>query len=430
LFSILRSIPLKTSPGKHLTFLDCLHFNGVTTVINSKQINLVQQQGSLILQDSIRQDDLPSVLLTEANNYLQLFCREQKLSELSQWARLAEIKAELQHSDNYWQTSDELAYGAKVAWRNSVQCIGRIFWQSLTVRDMRHLSSAEEIFTALVEHIQLATNGGSIRPTITIFAPNQGSNGIRIWNPLLIRYAGYRQPDGSIIGDPAQVEFTELLLKMGWAGGARTPFDLLPLVIQMPGQRPQIFELPPEIVMEVPLTHPDYSWFAELGLKWHALPAVSNMRLEIGGISYGAAPFNGWYMGAEIGSRNLGDTQRYNLLPIVAERMGLSLTSKLSLWKDRALVELNAAVLHSFTQHGVSIVDHHSASSQFIRHIEREAELGRSVPADWGAIVPPISASATEVFHRDYENVCLKPNFFKQPEPWLKVSRSGRCPFH
>jgi nitric-oxide synthase, bacterial len=369
-------------------------------------------------------------LLTEANDYLKLCYQEQQLPEPNMWARLAEIKAELQHNDTYWQTNDELTYGAKVAWRNSVQCIGRIFWQSLTVRDLRHLSTAEEIFMALVQHIQLATNGGSIRPTITIFAPDRSEKGIRIWNPLLIRYAGYRQPDGSIIGDPAQVELTESLQQMGWTGGAKTSFDLLPLVIQMPGQKPQIFELPPEIVMEVPLTHPEYPWFADLGLKWHALPAVSNLRLEIGGISYSAAPFNGWYMGAEIGSRNLGDTQRYNLLPVVAERMGLSLKSKLSLWKDRALVELNAAVLHSFAKHGVSMVDHHSASSQFIRHTEREEQLGRSVPADWGAIVPPISASATEIFHRDYKNVCLKPNFFKQAEPWLKVSRAGECPFH
>jgi nitric-oxide synthase, bacterial len=379
-------------------------------------------------------DTLPrsdsTTLLTEASDYLQLCHQEQQFSELSLWARLSEIKAELQHNDSYWQTSEELAYGAKVAWRNSVQCIGRIFWESLTVRDLRHLSTAAEVFMALVEHIQLATNGGSIRPTITIFAPDRGSQGIRILNPLLIRYAGYRQPDGSIIGDPEQVEFTELLQKMGWAGGAKTPFDLLPLAIQMPGQRPQIFELPPEIVMEVPLTHPEYPWFAELGLKWHALPAVSNLRLEIGGISYSAAPFNGWYMGAEIGSRNLGDTRRYNLLPVVAERMGLSLKSKLSLWKDRALVELNAAVLYSFAKHGVSIIDHHSASSQFIRHTEREEQRGRSVPADWGAIVPPISASTTEVFHRHYENICLKPNFFKQPEPWLKANRSSGCPFH
>ena len=45
-------------------------------------------------------------------------------------------------------------------------------------------------------------------------------------------------------------------------------------------------------------------------------------------------------MSAEIGARNFGDAHRYNLLPIVAKKMGLNTSSKLSLWKDRALVEL------------------------------------------------------------------------------------------
>lgn len=31
-----------------------------------------------------------------------------------------------------------------------------------------------------------------------------------MWNSQLIRYAGYKQPDGSILGDPANVEFTEV----------------------------------------------------------------------------------------------------------------------------------------------------------------------------------------------------------------------------
>lgn len=383
------------------------------------------------LREQIQDAESLQILLLEATDYLHLFDREQLLPESQLQERLAQVDRDYRRSRTYWQTEDELIYGAKVAWRNSNRCIGRLLWESLIVRDLRHLATAAEIFAALVEHIEQATNGGSIRSMISIFAPDSpGQPGIRIWNSQLIRYAGYRQPDGSIVGDPEQVDLTELLGQMGWVGGAGTPFDLLPLAIQMPGQRPQIFELPPEIVMEVPLTHPDYPWFAELGLKWHALPTVSNMRLEIGGISYSAAPFNGWYMSAEIGSRNLGDTQRYNLLPIVAQRMGLSIKSKLSLWKDRALVELNTAVLHSFSKHGVSIIDHHSASSQFIRHTQREEQLGRAVPADWGAIVPPISASATEVFHREYENVCQKPNFFEQPEPWLKARRSGGCPFH
>ena len=357
-------------------------------------------------------ESLPTVLL-EATDYLELFYREQHHLEPRIEARLAEVDREYKRSRTYTQTTEELAYGAKVTWRNSANCIGRIFWESLNVRDLRHLTTAAEIFAALVEHIELATNNGNIRPHISIFAPQQpGKKGIRIWNPQLIRYAGYRQDDGSVVGDPAHCELTETCQHLGWRGKG-TQFDVLPLIIQMPDRPPEWFEIPSQAILEVPLGHPDYPWFTDLGLKWHALPAVSDWRLEIGGVSYPMAPFSGWYMCTEIGARNLGDVQRYNLLPIVAEKMGLNTRSKLSLWKDQALVTLNAAVLHSFAQQGVSIVDHHTASSQFIQHMEREAQAGRMVPADWGRIVPPISASATEVFHRDMDNVCLKPNFFR-----------------
>jgi nitric-oxide synthase, bacterial len=388
-------------------------------------------------------ESLPTLLL-DAIEYLRLFYQEQSLPETQMQERLTEIYHDYQRSQTYWQTKDELVYGAKVAWRNSTRCIGRIFWETLNVRDLRHLTSAEEIFAAIVEHIDLSTNGGNIRSTISIFAPNaSGQPGIRIWNAQLIRYAGYRQPDGSTIGDPDQAEFTELCQHLGWKGrGSR--FDVLPLVIQIPGQKPQWFELPQAVVMEVPIVHPDYEWFAELELKWHALPAVSTWCLEIGGISYSCAPFSGWYMSAEIGARNLGDQQRYDLLPVIAQRMGLNTRSKLSLWQDIALVELNRAVLHSFTACGVTIVDHHTASTQFMRHWQREAEAGRIVPADWGRIVPPMSASTLEVFHQEMQDFCLKPNFFQQPDLWksgsnyqpsvipsnLNDSQPKRCPFH
>jgi nitric-oxide synthase len=383
-------------------------------------------------------------LLLEAVNYLRLLYREQSLPESQLQKRLAEIYQDYQRSQTYWQTEDELVYGAKVAWRNSTRCIGRIFWETFNVRDLRHLTTAEEIFAAIVDHLQQSTNGGNIRSTISIFAPvAPGQTGIRIWNSQLIRYAGYRQADGSIIGDPDQTEFTELCQHFGWKGQG-TRFDVLPLVIQMLGQKPQWFELPKEAVMEVPMTHPDYEWFAELGLKWLALPAVSNWRLEIGGISYSCAPFSGWYMSAEIGACNFGDVKRYNLLPAIAERMGLNTRSKLSLWQDRALIELNRAVLHSFTACGVKIVDHHTASTQFMQHWQREAKAGRMVPADWGRIVPPLSASTTEVFHQEMQDICLKPNFFPQPAPWkdwqerkpastssrFSNSQSKQCPFH
>jgi nitric oxide synthase oxygenase domain/subunit len=37
------------------------------------------------------------------------------------------------------------------------------------------------------------------------------------------------------------------------------------------------------------------------------------MLFDCGGIQFPAAPFNGWYMGTEVGSRDLCDPQRYNI---------------------------------------------------------------------------------------------------------------------
>lgn len=361
-----------------------------------------------------------TTLLREADEYIHLFHAECGYPDETP-ARLADIHAEIARTGTYQQTSAELTYGARLAWRQNTRCIGRLHWQTLTVRDMRHLSSAEEVFQALLDHLRFATNGGKIRSTITVFAPpNPDQEGMRIWNPQLIHYAGYRQADGSIIGDPAQADFTDALRRLGWRGGPGTPFDVLPLVIQMPGQEPRLFEIPQEYILEVPLSHPDYPWFRELNLKWHALPVISNMRMEIGGISYTAAPFNGWYMGTEIGARNLGDVERYNLLPVIARKMGLDTHSDHSLWKDRAIVELNIAVLSSFAAQGVSMVDHHTASRQFLLHTAREKRHGREVPAHWTWLVPPISGSTSPLFQiTTYKNRKHRPNFFYQPYPWL-----------
>ncbi|MCE2721203.1 MAG: nitric oxide synthase oxygenase [Dolichospermum sp.] len=46
-------------------------------------------------------------------------------------------------------------------------------------------------------------------------------------------------------------------------------------------------------------------------------------------------------------------------------------------------------------------------------------------------MVPPLSGSATPVFHRTYKNIELKPNFFYQHDPWRQFDthqKSG-CPF-
>jgi len=44
----------------------------------------------------------------------------------------------------------------------------------------------------------------------------------------------------------------------------------LPLLIEdIPGEA-DLFGLPADAVLEVPLTHPDHRWFAGLGLRWNA----------------------------------------------------------------------------------------------------------------------------------------------------------------
>ncbi|KAF7989224.1 hypothetical protein HCN44_007821 [Aphidius gifuensis] len=49
-----------------------------------------------------------------------------------------------------------------------------------------------------------------------------------------------------------------------------------------------------------------------------AVPAVSSMLFDYGGIEFTAAQFNGWYMSTEIGARDLCDVNRYNLLQKIA----------------------------------------------------------------------------------------------------------------
>lgn len=49
------------------------------------------------------------------------------------------------------------------------------------------------------------------RSAITVFQQRtDGRHDFRVWNMQLISYAGYKQPDGTILGDPMNVEFTEV----------------------------------------------------------------------------------------------------------------------------------------------------------------------------------------------------------------------------
>ncbi|MDB4384300.1 nitric oxide synthase oxygenase, partial [Akkermansiaceae bacterium] len=112
------------------------------------------------------------------------------------------------------------------------------------------------------------------------------------------------------------------------------------------------------------------------------------------------------------------DSNRYNLLPKIAARLGFDTTNRRNLWKDHALIILNEAVLWSFDHDEVKIADHHRVSDDFLKFCEQEDKEGRSVSAEWSWIVPPISGSATSVFHRLYEQKPIFPNFLLQVPAW------------
>uniref|UniRef100_A0A061QHR2 Nitric oxide synthase n=1 Tax=Cupiennius salei TaxID=6928 RepID=A0A061QHR2_CUPSA len=333
--------------------------------------------------------------------------------------RLNEIKREIDSTGTYSMAYDELVFGSKLAWRNASRCIGRIQWNKLEVLDYRHIKSTQEMFEALCKHVELATNKGNIRSTITIFPQRcPDREDFRLWNPQLINFAGYLKPDGTVIGDPGRLHFTRICQRLGWKGKGGD-FDILPWILSAPGEPPKFYEIPEELVLMVNLEHPKYTWFSELGLKWYALPAVADMMLDVGGISFTAAPFNGWYMATEVGARNLCDTYRYNLSEKIAEKMGLDTSTPTSLWKDLALVEATRAVLYSFQKNKVTVVDHHTAADTFMKHMQTEQKLRGGCPADWVWIVPPISGSSTPVFHQEMVVYNLKPSFEYQDKAWI-----------
>lgn len=161
-----------------------------------------------------------------------------------------------------------------------------------------------------------------------------------------------------------------------------------------------------------------FEWFAQLNLQWYALPAVSSMKFEVGGIEFPAVSFSGWYMETEVAVRDLCDPHRYNILPLVAQHMGLDTSSNVTLWKDRAVLEVNNAVLYSYQKANVTIVDHFTAAESFMKHLENENRLRGGCPADWVWIVPPMSGSLLPVFHQEMLNYELKPAYKYQDPPW------------
>jgi nitric-oxide synthase len=142
------------------------------------------------------------------------------------------------------------------------------------------------------------------------------------------------------------------------------------------------------------------------------------MALDAGGMMYRFAPFNGWYLDCEIAARNLTDTNRYNLLPELAESMGLDISNDRTLWRDKAMLMLHEAVLHSFDRAGVKMADHHNVCHEFLEFCRNEQADGREPAGKWMWLVPPFSSSATALYQEPFRDAAIKPAYRYQKAVW------------
>ncbi|KAK8111875.1 nitric-oxide synthase [Apiospora kogelbergensis] len=323
---------------------------------------------------------------------------------------------------SWTQTSEELEFGIRQAWKHSRKCIMRSEYKDLRLCDLRQVESSSDMALELITGLKTAFNNGEIRPTVFVFPP-RGPNerGPMVWNSNLLSFAGYDQGDGRILGDPQNVSLTNAIIELGWKPPPiRTQWDLLPIVTMAQGDEPVITELSEDDFPVVRIRHPHHQLaFDRLGLRWVPAPALSRLGFTIGGVQYTAAPFIGWFMDAEIGVRNLADSFRYNVLPDIVRSMGLA-EGDLEALPDferlallsRAQLELNYAVTWSFAKAKVRVIDSLSASELFTSFDDEHlAEHGFRLPSDPYWLAPP-QGSIIPVWHRG-----ASPNY--QPKPMI-----------
>ena len=364
---------------------------------------------SIVYYPMLRQEKL----IAEAQAYYQSMKEEFEWSENTFQKRIIQVEDEITSTGTYVQTTAELEMGARLAWRNSAKCIGRISWNTLKIRDCRHINDPKGIFDECRKHLLEATAGTNIQSIMTVFKaqdPNQPF-GTRFWSSQLVRYAGYKNPlGGPIIGDPANVELTEYLIneKLWTPPDYPSKFDVLPLVLKVPGvTKPYVHEVPSDCLFEVDLEHPTNPELSALGYRWATVPAITNFKMNLGGIVYQNMPFNGWFMSTEI-VRNL--MERYDAGPQIAKVLGLNVTSDPS-YLDMASCELQRMVMHSFQKNGYTIVDPMSVGNSFCTHVKREREqYGRECPGQWswiGGLVGPNNPT----WHLEMRDFLLKPQY-------------------
>ena len=400
------------------------------------------------------------VICQEAADFLRDLYDEGFFHSEAQFeARLQEVHAEILYGatggiarehklptrlgGNWTQTPRELEFGIRRAWRNARKCIARNHSEELKLCDLRSVTTSVEMARELLRHTVEAFNEGRIEPTAFVFPPRTvSSRGPMIWNTQILDFAGYKMDDGTVLGDPSNVDLTAAIMELGWKPlQARGRWDLLPLVTMAEGDKPAMMEIPAPLSNLVNINHPQFPSFAALNLKWKAAPALTRLGFDIGGVQYTAAPFIGWFMDAEIGVRDLADTFRYNVLPDIAQAIGMTngkLQDGIDSIEDlpeyeqlailsRAQSELNFAVQWSFNQAGITMTDSLTASKKWCKFDDEfKDKHGYRLPADPYWLAPP-QGSIIPVWHRGgAPNYQPKPMISKHVQDPVKAWRRER----
>ncbi len=153
----------------------------------------------------------------EARAFIRRFHRECRLPDSERKSRERVVLRELKRHGWYELTPEELAFGARLAWRHSARCVGRLYWQSLEVVDCRNVTDPGLIAANVFEHLKTAWNDGEILSIISIFPPVRSDElPPYIESNQALQYAGRRDAGKPVVGDPLNLEITRIIEGLGW----------------------------------------------------------------------------------------------------------------------------------------------------------------------------------------------------------------------
>jgi nitric oxide synthase oxygenase domain/subunit len=219
------------------------------------------------------------------------------------YSRIKYAHQELDKKGNYTLSREELTYGTQLAWQNAY-CTNSDTpqKQDLLVVDCRSVRTAEELFNTLCEHLKESFNEVALLPIVTVLPTTDQKIStelddlthkkipLRILNKQLLLLAGYTQKDGSVIGDPLNIELTEFCLSLGWTPPTNNMTHVLPLVIDTADGVIHWFQWPCDSVKMEQLTYKAQAINQVRHIKQNTISMMSDMILEIGGLLFPVRP--------------------------------------------------------------------------------------------------------------------------------------------